>query len=181
MINAVNMRGRIEGENLLPITIILPEQAELVSVNPTEIMVTLEPIIERQIPVTVRVHGEPADGFAIMEPIIKPAEAILNGPKSIVETIKSAFISVDVSGRSEDVKGDFLLRVTDEKSSESKKITYKPEIVEALVPIVKKVDVEIEPNIIGKPNEGYTISGVVINPSMISVTGDEDVISNLQR
>lgn len=177
----VNMKGRMEGENLIPVSITLPDNIELVSVSPTEIMVNLEPITEKQIPVTVNINGSPAEGFALMDPVVKPREAILKGPKSIVDTVKFAFISIDVSNKREDVKGNFPLRITDEKKAESKKITYRPEIIEAIIPIVNKADIEIEPRIIGNPAAGYAISGITVTPDIVSVTGDENILNNLQK
>ena len=60
------MKGRMEGENLLTVSVTLPDNIELVSINPPEIMVTLEPVVEKQIPVTVDINGSPAEGFAVM-------------------------------------------------------------------------------------------------------------------
>lgn len=177
----VNMKGRAEGENLLAVSVNLPDNIELVSVNPPEIMVNLEPIIEKQIPVTVNIENNPAEGFAVMDPVVKPKEAILKGPKSIVDTIKFAFISVDVSNKTENIQGNFPLRITDAKKAEPKKITYRPDIIEAIIPIVNKTDVEIEPRIIGNPAPGYAVAGITVTPKIISVTGDENILSYLQK
>ncbi len=177
----VNMKGRAEGENLLAVSVNLPDNIELVSVNPPEIMVNLEPIIEKQIPITVNIENNPAEGFAVMDPVVKPKEAILKGPKSIVDTIKFAFISVDVSNKTENIQGNFPLRITDAKKAEPKKITYRPDIIEAIIPIVNKTDVEIEPRIIGNPAPGYAVAGITVTPKIISVTGDENILSYLQK
>lgn len=177
----VNMKGRMEGENLLTVSVTLPDNIELVSVNPPEIMVTLEPVVEKQIPVTVDINGSPAEGFAVMDPVLKPKEVILKGPKSIIDTVKFAFISIDVSNKSEDIKGNFPLHITDERKAESKNITYRPETIEATIPIVNKADVEIEPRIIGNPAAGYAISGITVTPDIVSVTGDENILSYLQK
>ena len=177
----VNMKGRMEGENLLTVSVTLPDNIELVSVNPPEIMVTLEPVVEKQIPVTVDINGSPAEGFAVMDPVLKPKEVILKGPKSIIDTVKFAFISIDVSNKSEDIKGNFPLHITDERKAESKNITYRPETIEATIPIVNKADVEIEPRIIGNPAAGYAISGITVTPDIVSVTGDENILNNLQK
>lgn len=177
----VNLRGRMEGENLIPVAVTVPDNVELLDINPPEIMVTLEPIIEKQIPITVRLGGTPADGFAAMDPSAKPGEAVLKGARSVVESVKSAFVSVDISGKNRDVKGNFPLRVVDEKNGEVKNVTFRPETVDVIVPIVKKADVEVIPKITGSPAGGYAVSDITVVPLTLSVTGEDEVVESLNE
>ncbi|QSQ08276.1 CdaA regulatory protein CdaR [Koleobacter methoxysyntrophicus] len=177
----VNLRGRMEGENLIPVAVTVPDNVELLDINPPEIMVTLEPIIEKQVPIVVRLTGTPAGGFAAMDPSAKPGEAVLKGARSVVESVKSAFVSVDISGKNRDVKGNFPLRVVDEKNGEVKNITFRPETVDVIVPIVKKADVEVIPKITGSPAGGYAVSDITVVPLTLSVTGEDEVVESLNE
>lgn len=177
----VNLRGRMEGENLIPVTVTVPDNVELLDINPPEIMVTLETIIEKQVPIVVRLTGTPAGGFAAMDPSAKPGEAVLKGARSVVESVKSAFVSVDISGKNRDVKGNFPLRVVDEKNGEVKNITFRPETVDVTVPIVKKADVEVIPKITGSPAGGYAVSDITVVPLTLSVTGEDEVVESLNE
>lgn len=177
----VNLRGRMEGENLIPVAVTVPDNVELLDINPPEIMVTLETIIEKQVPIVVRLTGTPAGGFAAMDPSAKPGEAVLKGARSVVESVKSAFVSVDISGKNRDVKGNFPLRVVDEKNGEVKNITFRPETVDVTVPIVKKADVEVIPKITGSPAGGYAVSDITVVPLTLSVTGEDEVVESLNE
>jgi len=177
----VNLRGRMEGENLIPVAVTVPDNVELLDINPPEIMVTLETIIEKQVPIVVRLTGTPAGGFAAMDPSAKPGEAVLKGARSVVESVKSAFVSVDISGKNRDVKGNFPLRVVDEKNGEVKNITFRPETVDVIVPIVKKADVEVIPKITGSPAGGYAVSDITVVPLTLSVTGEDEVVESLNE
>ncbi|NPV43947.1 MAG: hypothetical protein HPY70_08230 [Firmicutes bacterium] len=177
----VNLRGRMEGENLIPVAVTVPDNVELLDINPPEIMVTLETIIEKQVPIVVRLTGIPAGGFAAMDPSAKPGEAVLKGARSVVESVKSAFVSVDISGKNRDVKGNFPLRVVDEKNGEVKNITFRPETVDVIVPIVKKADVEVIPKITGSPAGGYAVSDITVVPLTLSVTGEDEVVESLNE
>lgn len=177
----VNLRGRMEGENLIPVAVTVPDNVELLDINPPEIMVTLETIIEKQVPIVVRLTGTPAGGFAAMDPSAKPGEAVLKGARSVVESVKSAFVSVDISGKNRDVKGNFPLRVVDEKNGEVKNITFRPETVDVIVPIVKKADVEVIPKITGSPAGGYAVSDITVVPLTLSVTGENEVVESLNE
>ena len=53
--------------------------AEILSVSPSEISISLERIITRTIPVTVDIQGEPAVGYIASTPIISAEEIIATG------------------------------------------------------------------------------------------------------
>jgi YbbR domain-containing protein len=116
-----------------------------------------------------------------MDPSAKPGEAVLKGARSVVESVKSAFVSVDISGKNRDVKGNFPLRVVDEKNGEVKNITFRPETVDVTVPIVKKADVEVIPKITGSPAGGYAVSDITVVPLTLSVTGEDEVVESLNE
>ena len=62
----VNLRGRMEGDNLIRVDVEVPANVELIDVIPREIMVALDAVIEEQMPVTVDVMGTPAQDLRQM-------------------------------------------------------------------------------------------------------------------
>ena len=67
----------------------LPREIQLVSVDPAEIELKLDDLIERQIPVVVPKIGNVADGSKLELLIVEPDQAVLSGPKNDLLKIKS--------------------------------------------------------------------------------------------
>lgn len=176
----VSMRGRMEGDNLIRVDVVVPPNIELIDVLPREIMVTLEAVIEEQRPVTVEVVGTPAQGFAAGKPQVKPQEVVIKGPRSIVNSIKKISTTIDISDKDSAVTSTLPFMVLDGQGNEQKRITFRPDVVEVTVPIVPVSNVQVLPNIRGNPPEGYIIRDVRIDPPSITVTGSADILNNLQ-
>jgi len=176
-----NLRGRMEGENLLPVSVSVPANVELLDFSPKEIMVSLDSVIEDQMQVSVDLKGAPAEGFGWVKPDAKPQAVVVKGPRSSVDAIKTVSAQVDISGKNADVVSTLPLRVLDAQGKEQKDISYRPDVVEVTVPIVPVRDVSINPNIHGTPLEGYIINDVRVEPSTITVTASEDVLNQLQN
>jgi YbbR domain-containing protein len=180
-INAeVNMRGRMEGDNLIRVDVATPPNVEFIDVSPREIMVTLDGIIEEQMPVVVDVTGTPASGFAADKPLTKPQAVVVKGPRSMVNAVKKVSTRIDISDKNSTVVSTLPIRVLDGQDKEQKNVTFRPDVVEVTVPIVPVSNVQILPNINGNPPEGYIIRDVRIDPPTITVTGSEDILKNLQ-
>jgi YbbR domain-containing protein len=176
----VNLRGRMEGENLLPVSVSVPGNIELLDFSPKEIMVSLDGIIEEQMPVSVDVKGVPVEGFDWAQATAKPQAVVVKGPRSRVNAIKTVSAQVDISGKDATVVTTLPLRVLDSQGKEQKDISFRPDMVEVTVPIVPVSSVSITPNIKGAPLEGYIIKDVRVEPPMISVTAPREILNQLQ-
>lgn len=175
-----NLRGRMEGENLLPVSVSVPGNVELIDFSPKEIMVSLDSIVEEQMQVTVDVKGAPADGFEWVKPVAKPQAVVLKGPRSRIDAVKTVSAQIDISGKDSTVVNTLPLRVLDSQGKEQKDVSFRPDVVEVTVPVVPVNSVSIIPNIKGAPLEGYIIKDVQADPSIITVTAPEDVLKQLQ-
>lgn len=179
-INAeVNLRGRIEGDNLLRVDVTVPPNVEFIDVSPKELIVVLDSVIEEQLPITVDVIGRPAVGFAAIKPITKPQAVVVKGPRSMINAIKKVSTKIDITGKNSTFVSTLPVRVLDAQNKEQKDIVFRPDVVEVTVPIVPVKDVTIVPRLSGNPPEGYIINDVRANPPSIRVTADSDVLSNL--
>ncbi|NLZ54295.1 MAG: hypothetical protein GX892_14340 [Thermoanaerobacteraceae bacterium] len=180
-INAqVNLRGRMEGDNLIRVDVSTPSNIEFMDVSPREIMVTLDAIIEDQLPVVVDVTGIPAPGFAVDKAISKPQAVVVKGPRSMVNAVTKVSASIDVSGTNTTVVSTLPVRVLDAQNKEQEGITFRPDVVEVTVPIVPVSNVQVLPNISGNPPEGYIIRDVRIDPPTVVVTGGHEILDSLQ-
>lgn len=176
-----DLRGRIEGENLVPIKVSVPTNVEMVDFYPKEILINLDAIVEEQMPVEVKIKGEPEESFAIGEPVAKPQAIFVKGPRSKVDAVKRIVAQVDVSDKNSNMVNTVPLKALDSKGNVQKGVTIWPKTVEVSVPIVPINEVPIIPNIIGNPPPGFTIKDVKLETSKIPITGDNEILKNINN
>ena len=76
----------------------LPIGVKVLSINPTAILVKLEYLKRRDVPVRVELRGNPPDGYRIIRAEIKPEIVRIKGPESKVDALTQvSTIPIDVS------------------------------------------------------------------------------------
>ncbi|NLC63908.1 MAG: hypothetical protein GX759_07615 [Thermoanaerobacterales bacterium] len=176
----VNLKGRMEGENLLHVSVSVPPNVELLDFSPKEILVNLESVIEEQIPVSIDINGTPQNGFAVAKPVAKPGEVLVKGSRSALDSVRSVVAQVDVEDKNSDIVTALQLRAINSKGDPVKGVTFRPETVEIIVPILPVKDVPVTPNMNGVPAEGYIIRNIRTEPSELRITAERDVLQDLQ-
>jgi YbbR domain-containing protein len=68
----------------------LPDGVKIESFKPTTIPIRLEPNLERQLPVDIKVEGQPAAGFELLSSTAQPKVINVNGPASLIEKLQQA-------------------------------------------------------------------------------------------
>jgi len=90
------------GLNSYPINasdIPLPAEVDVVSVDPPAITLELERQAARLVPIEPLIDGEPAPGFVLGEVRVVPKEYTVEGPESLILTLKSVVTSpVSIEG-----------------------------------------------------------------------------------
>lgn len=76
----------------------VPIGVKVLSINPTAILIKLEPLKRREIPVKVEMRGIPPEGYKVTRSEIRPATVRLKGAESRVDSISEIpMIPIDVS------------------------------------------------------------------------------------
>ena len=82
-----------------PSDIHLPAEVDVVSVDPPAITLELERQAARLVPIQPLIDGEPAPGYVLGEVRVVPAEYTVEGPESLILTLKSVATSpVSIEG-----------------------------------------------------------------------------------
>jgi YbbR domain-containing protein len=68
----------------------LPDGVKIQSFKPTTIPIRLEPNLERQLPVDIKVEGRPAPGFELISSTAQPNVINVSGPASLIEKLQQA-------------------------------------------------------------------------------------------
>lgn len=86
-----------------PENLIVPEDIEVASIEPTLIRVTIDREVTELLPVRPRLDGEPAAGAIVRETRVEPGEVLVRGPaERIGLTAELATTPVDLTGHALD-------------------------------------------------------------------------------
>jgi hypothetical protein len=72
-----------------------------IKVDPQEITFSLEPLVERRVPVTADIRGAPAYGYELVQSVVTPSTVVIRGARSRVQGVVSVSTEeIDLTGRS---------------------------------------------------------------------------------
>jgi YbbR domain-containing protein len=88
-----------------PTMFVVPRGTTVTSVSPSEVILDVDRVVQRDIPVHVDVDGKPAPGYEVASAEAKPATVMAIGPSRYVNTLAQiATEPLDVSGANADVE-----------------------------------------------------------------------------
>ena len=118
--------------SLDPGSVAAPTPLRVIQLMPSEVRVTLEHIVSKDIPIDPQFSGAPAPGYRLKQFLVKPPLAKISGPDSHVSSITSA--STDPIE---------LTRLTDKKTFVTNTYVSDP-LVRFIRPSAVEVTVEVE-------------------------------------
>lgn len=160
-------------------------EVTILSVQPPSVVVALENVITRTLPVQVVVVGEPAFGFEWQSAAADPPLVTLRGPASAVDQVSGAFAEVEVTGARgplERVRPVLLRRSRGDLIRPSNGLEVSPNVVEVSVELVRRPgyrDFSVRVPYIGRPAPGYQITSIVVEPSLVTLRGSPEAFERL--
>jgi YbbR domain-containing protein len=154
---------------------------KVLSVVPATVIVTLEPVQEREMTVTLNPSGQLATGFKVDDTKIEPVTVTLSGLRERIDNVVSVDLDVPLGNLREGsnlVDGELKARsntgvVNVNISPARGKVTYtvSQEFVQRSLPVAANVN--------GQVAAGYRLGNIVFEPPVISVSGRANDMANL--
>jgi YbbR domain-containing protein len=98
----LDLKDAREGSNVLfldPSAITVPPNAKIMRINPRRILVRMESLLRKEVPVFGNVYGEPAPGYRIGRVEVVPGSVTVEGPRSVVDPLLRLVTEpIDASG-----------------------------------------------------------------------------------
>ncbi|MBI4032846.1 hypothetical protein HY374_04025 [Candidatus Berkelbacteria bacterium] len=154
---------------------------EITRVEPPRVLVRLEAIVEKTVPVSVQLDGQAASGFASGLPSVEPAQVTVRGPASRLAQIDEALVRVtlDTAQRSVTAEATVSVLIAGEAPPG---VSVSPSRVNVTVPIARAGNtktVGVVLATVGSLPSGRTISAVQLTPSVISLTGSPAALGSV--
>jgi len=143
------------------------------------VIVKLDQLKEKQVPVTLDVKGTPESGYENAGRSVKPETVLVSGPARYVDSVVGASGKVDITGASSDVAVSTMVKAFDKDGKEVSNVTVSPQYVNAAISIKASKTVEVKVKTIGNAPNGIVITGITASPNTVTIIGDKNVISKI--
>ncbi len=155
---------------------------EMTQQYPRMLTVVLEKNLTVQQNIRIEPRGDVAQGYMLYGLKSDPNIIQLSGAESDIERIYAVKVSVDVSGASASFTVNKEPKIYDKEGNEILGLGKDIKSVQVEIPIMKKKLLSLKlPPITGLPAEGFTLFNVGVEPKLIEVAGDPEVIDRLTQ
>ncbi|MBO4852657.1 MAG: hypothetical protein J5477_03410 [Schwartzia sp.] len=171
----VDLGGLEPGTHPLHVQTVVPQGMEIVSVTPDTVKFTIDPIIQKRMPIRLVRTGAPPAGLTVagIEPDTQMVTIV--GPQSIINTVAEVTGTVAVPGNaSGDVDIDVALSPVDENGETVDSVRVVPKLISAHVSFARSLSrkvVDVKPNIEGSVPADYTLADIRVEPSRVELAG----------
>ena len=179
----IDLTGLSTGTHDVPVNIATNvSDVQIISKNPSSLVVTIEPSMEKEVPVVAKVSGNAAENMIAGDINFNPATVKISGPKSIVDGVSQATAEIILAGEAENFSKTVKPLALDNKNQAIETINFVPQSVVAEIKIVKAGNVKnlgIKVATSGAPAAGYWVSGISTNPATVSIVGAPEVVRGM--
>lgn len=175
-----NMDGMKEGEHKITPQVVMPQGFELTGTKPASLTVTLDPLIERQIPIELITSGIVGANSAIKE-ISKSMELVtLVGAKSFVEKVVRVYGTVNLSGNTSNFEMQIPMNAVDENGVIVPHVHVVPSVITVSVNIESGLKKKIVPVVAELSTmDGWELTKIKVEPAQVEISGAESVINSI--
>lgn len=179
-----DLSGLGPGQHSIPLTASYPgEQVEVLEIKPQNLVVTLETIETRQVPVQAEVVGEPAFGYEWRSTEITPTQVTITGSKTLVDQVKTATVEIVLGNTRSTLHRIQPVTLRDARGEPVTGISsISPPSVAVTVTVAQRPgyrDFSVRVPYRGNPAPGYQITGIVVDPSLVTLRGSPDAFDQL--
>jgi YbbR domain-containing protein len=159
-----------------PDLIPMPAGTQITRVNPAYLIVKVDRLLKKRVPVKVVVSGEPAGSYSINDMLAKPSTMLICGPETAVVLVDEIFTKpIDITARSESFKKEIAVDLAD-----GLKICSPSNIVLAEIYFAAKVATKRFAGILVQGKNALFEYNILPGTLTLEIKGPLNIIDNLQ-
>jgi YbbR domain-containing protein len=180
----IDLSGLKKGSYQVPIQVQTNlKPVKILSLNPGNVSITLEPLISTTFPLQTVNRGEPAIGYQAGTATIEPSKAEVTGPESLVNQVVNLRSTVDLTQVQANINVTLDIQAVDINGDPVDGVTIIPDKVVVNQPITQKGgyrNVVVKVVSQGKLANGYRLTNISVFPPNITVFAeDPTLVENL--
>lgn len=154
----------------------------VLSWEPQQVDVRLDPVTERTVQVTVD-RGTVPPGLAASVPEADPSSVVVRGASSLLARVRSVVARVTVDPNAIDVDTDVALFAADEFGEPVQPVDITPAEVHVFIEVLPSEgsrSVLITPRFTGSVALGYAVTTIEVDPLAVTVSGTLEALTQLE-
>lgn len=158
-------------------------QVRILEVLPPRIPVLVESLDSRPVPVKVNLTGTAPLGVSIGDARISAASVTARGPAALVSQVESAAVEIPLEGMRVAINSQsFKLTPRSAAGTRIEGVTLEPPVVDIALPVEQHItyrSVSVLPVLQGVPPDGYWVSSMKVDPTVVSIAGAREALEPL--
>jgi YbbR domain-containing protein len=183
----VDLNRASPGETRVPVTVPVPDaQVRVGEPNPRAVVVRLEELTSKTVPVRARLEGSLPFGYRPGRPAVSPETLTINGPASYVRRVDAAQVDVRLDTATADVDSRLQPALVDGQgerlAATAPGLQVQPPTVRVQLPITQQVgykEVGVHPVLRGAVPAGYWVERVAVEPAVVTVIGEPQLLGDV--
>lgn len=163
-----------KGDNNIPVKIVdLPSNIKLANkYEYPSIIVKLDSLGEKSVPVSVNITGTIKEGYGAMTPILKPSDVLVSGPASYVAQVESVIAQINLNDAYKDISGIIPLKAVDKDGKQISNVTINPRDVSVSIPIKSSKVVPVVVKTTGKLKSNKVLKSIKPEKDFVVIVGE---------
>lgn len=178
----VDLRGIGEGRMTMKVATIVPSSTEVAEINPDKVVLHIDKTYSRTYPVEVKTSGTTPTGFTLSKTELKTDHVIIDGPKSVLDTIERIVVQFDLSNRQGEGTVSLPVVALNREGKVIEELQIHPEKVNltfVMTQVGTKKSVDVKPVLAGELPQGIVIKQIVVEPDKVEVSGTKSLLDKL--
>jgi len=173
----IDLSGLGPGEHTVEVKIYVEASpVRYISVDPSEVRVALEPLVQREFSVEVIEHGELPLGYRKGTASLEPDRVEISGTESHMSQVAETRVVLDMSGATETISTTLPIEVLDKNGALISGLTLQPKTVIVNQPVsllggFKNVVVKVVTK--GQVASGFRLTNVSVSPPTVTLFSDD--------
>ncbi len=167
------LTGLASGRHQVTLVGLIDRQpARALSIEPSTVILTIERVSTRNVPVQVRTVGSPAVGYRLVTQMVAPTQVAVAGPASAVDQVAQVLAEVNVTDQRQDIDQLVRLIPVDSTGQSLEGLRLEPDSVRVTASIERLGgyrDVAVKLVIQGEVDPGYALARLTISPPVVTV------------
>jgi len=154
----------------------------IVDTIPSSLIVTLEPIVAKDVGIGKKILGSPADGYVVSDVSFQTERVTIKGAKSAIDNTDEATALISLNGEKDAFEGEFPLFVYDHLGKAVEGVEILPNISKGRVEFERGSNIKsvgVRANLIGVPKSNHYLSDIKINPNVVEISGPKSIIDGI--
>lgn len=179
-VNLKNIKGA--GTFSGKVTVYVPQGVTPVSVQPSQVVVTVVRLGQKQVPVVLHHVGALPTGYEMSGYTSSLKDVTISGPAAALKQVKSVSGTFSIASHTGSFTQDVVLQPVNGAGRVVPKVQVNPPTASVAISVQPKPPEKVLPvvsQLTGQPATGYAVTQISVYPSSVTISGKASTLSNL--